>query len=86
MKPFVVLGRSRPGIDFDALDNKPTHLAFVLGLKYAELHLPWLAKLVQILATNHVAPAVLTAATAEEMYRLLAESEHELAPALGAGA
>src|SRR5512142_866857 len=39
-RPFMVLGRSRPGVDFDALDGEPTHLFFVLGLKFGELHLP----------------------------------------------
>ena len=33
-EPFVVLGRSTAGVDFDALDGKLTHLFFVMGLKY----------------------------------------------------
>ena len=34
VRPFMVLGRSKEGVDFDALDGNPTHLFFVLGLKY----------------------------------------------------
>jgi mannitol/fructose-specific phosphotransferase system IIA component len=47
VKPFMVLGRSARGVEFDALDSKPTHLFFVLGLKFYELYLPWLAKLLE---------------------------------------
>jgi len=31
VRPFMVLGRSKEGVDFDALDGKPTHLFFVLA-------------------------------------------------------
>src|SRR6185295_17161793 len=34
VRPFMVLGRSPAGVDFDALDGGLTHLFFVLGLKY----------------------------------------------------
>lgn len=80
--PFMVLGRSREGVDFDALDGKPTHLFFVLGLKYDELHLPWLAKLVQMLAQPEVLPSLLEASDADAIYGLLVEAEQRLEPAL----
>ncbi|HEX9619831.1 MAG TPA: PTS sugar transporter subunit IIA [Polyangiaceae bacterium] len=86
VKPFMVLGRSREGIDFDALDGKPTHLFFVLGLKYDELHLPWLAKLVQMLAQKEVVPSLLKAADAGAIHALLVDAERKLEPALAAGA
>ena len=85
-KPFMVLGRSPKGVDFDALDGKPTHLFFVLGLKYDELHLPWLAKLVQMLAQAEVVPSLLQATDAAAIYERLAEAERKLEPALAAGA
>jgi len=86
VKPFMVLGRSREGVDFDALDGKPTHLFFVLGLKYDELHLPWLAKLVQMLAQADVLPSLLGASDADAIYRLLLEAERRMEPALAAKA
>jgi excisionase family DNA binding protein len=86
VKPFMVLGRSRAGVDFDALDGKPTHLFFVLGLKYDELHLPWLAKLVQMLAQADVLPSLLGASDADAIYGLLLEAERRLEPALAAKA
>jgi mannitol/fructose-specific phosphotransferase system IIA component (Ntr-type) len=84
--PFMVLGRSREGVDFDALDGKPTHLFFVLGLKYDELHLPWLAKLVQMLAQPEVLPSLLGASDADAIYGFLLEAERRLEPALAAKA
>jgi PTS system fructose-specific IIC component len=83
-KPFMVLGRSRLGIDFDALDGKATHLFFVLGLRYDELHLPWLAKLVQMLAQPDVLPSLMKARDARALYERLAEAERKLAPSAAA--
>jgi excisionase family DNA binding protein len=83
IKPFMVLGRSHEGLDFDALDGKPTHLFFVLGLKYEELHLPWLTKLVQMLAHADVTAALLQASDVTEIYAVLTDAERKLGPALG---
>ena len=65
-----------------ALDGKPTHLFFVLGLKYDELHLPWLSKLVQMLAQPEVVPALLAAEDGEQIYQRLADAERRLEPAV----
>lgn len=86
VKPFMVLGRSRDGVDFDALDGQPTHLFFVLGLKYEELHLPWLSKLVQMLGQTDVVPSLLAASDAEAIYARLADAERKVAPATAIGA
>ncbi len=84
MRPFMVLGRARHGVDFDALDGRPTHLFFVLGLKYDELHLPWLAKLVQMLAQPGAVDAVLQATDAPAIFAALAEAERKLEPSSSA--
>jgi PTS system nitrogen regulatory IIA component len=82
VRPFMVLGRSRPGVDFAALDGGLTHLFFVLGLKYDELHLPWLTKLSQMLARRDAVAALLAAPDAAAIYEVLAEAERRLgAPA-----
>lgn len=83
VKPFMVLGRSREGIDFDALDGKPTHLFFVLGLKYEELHLPWLHKLSQMLVRPEAVATLLNAADAATIYRALVDTERRLLPTRG---
>ena len=78
VRPFMVLGRSKEGVDFDALDGKPTHLFFVLGLKINELHLPWLAKLASMFATRESVEPVLSASTPKDIYDVIAESERRL--------
>ena len=80
LRPFMLFGRSTTGVDFDALDGKPTHLFVVLGLRYEELHLPWLAKLVQMLAHPEVVPSLLRASDATAIYERLFAAERELAP------
>jgi excisionase family DNA binding protein len=77
-RPFMVLGRSRRGIEFDALDGRPTHLIFVLGLKYDELHLPWLYKLSQMLADRKSVGALLDAPDATALYDALIQAERNL--------
>lgn len=78
VRPFMVLGRSRQGVDFAALDGGPTHLFFVLGLKYEELHLPWLTKLSHMLARHEAVEALLAAPDGAAVYDLLAEAERKL--------
>ncbi len=80
VRPFMVLGRSRRGVDFDALDGEPTHLFFVLGLKYEELYLPWLHKLSQMFARPEAVRALLDAPDADSIYRAVAEAERRLEP------
>ncbi|KAF0240829.1 MAG: PTS transporter subunit IIA-like nitrogen-regulatory protein [Planctomycetota bacterium] len=82
-RPFMILGRSPDGVDFDALDGQPTHLFFVLGLKYDELHLPWLTKLSQMLARPDSVRELLAAPDAAAIHRALSEAEKRLAPGSG---
>lgn len=78
VRPFMVLGRAQAGIDFDSLDGKPTHLLFVLGLKYDELYLPWLSKLSRMLAAPDAYKSVLAAADPAAIYEVLAAGERNL--------
>ena len=78
VKPFMVFGRSRSGVDFDALDGELTHLIFVLGLKYHELYLPWLAKLPQMCARPETLRTLLDAVTADSIFAALSDAERDL--------
>jgi excisionase family DNA binding protein len=82
--PFMVLGRSRKGVDFDALDSNPTHLFFVLGLKFEELYLPWLYKLSQMFADRGAVEAVLSASSTGEIFQVVSEAERKLEPSRAA--
>jgi excisionase family DNA binding protein len=80
VRPFMVLGRSRAGLDFDALDGLPTHLFFVLGLKFEELHLPWLDKLAHMFAYEDAVQSLLEAPDAEAIFQAVAAAERRLEP------
>jgi excisionase family DNA binding protein len=79
-RPFMIFGRSSKGVDFDALDSNPTHLFFVLGLKFQELYLPWLHKLSQMFANSRSVEAVLTASGVSEIFQVISEAERKLEP------
>ncbi len=80
VRPFMVLGRSRHGVECDALDGKPTHLFFVLGLKFQELQLPWLAKLAQMFARTEAVQALLEAPSPQAIFESLRQAERTLFP------
>ena len=81
VRPFMVLGRSPDGVNFDALDGRPTYLFFVLGLKYTELFLPWLSKLAQMLARPGAVASIRAAPNAEAVVTLLTTAERNAEPA-----
>jgi excisionase family DNA binding protein len=80
VRPFMVLGRSAGGVDFDALDGKVTHLFFILGLKFYVLYLPWLAKLSQLFARAEATRALLEAPNAEAIFEVLRAAEKDMFP------
>jgi excisionase family DNA binding protein len=69
-KPFVIVGRSWEGIEFGAPDGRPTHLFFLLGLKYDRLHLPILGRLARALR-NPVTIARLRALSSTDQVRAM---------------
>ena len=83
-RPFMVLGRSHSGVDFDALDGGLTHLFFVLGLKFDELYLPWLHKLSQMFADKEGVMAIIHARDAGAIFEAVAAAERRLEPEIRA--
>jgi excisionase family DNA binding protein len=84
VRPFMVLGRSRIGVDFDALDGMPTHLVFVLGLKFEELYLPWLEKVSRMFAEGEAVKGILDANDARAIFEAVSAEERRLEPASSA--
>src|SRR5512141_1589199 len=66
-------GRSVPGVDYRAIDGKPTHLFFALFApeNSAGAHLKALARISRIFKTPAFREAILKAPSAEEIYRLI---------------
>lgn len=70
-------GVSRGGIDFEAIDGKPTHLFFALVApeNSAGLHLKALARISRLFKNPRFRQAILDASTAEEIYRLIFDED-----------
>ena len=78
VRPFVLLARSPCGVAFGAPDGAPTHLFFVLGLKYDRLHLRWLSRLARILGAADVVEALCAAPDAPAMHELLVGRDEQV--------
>jgi PTS system nitrogen regulatory IIA component len=73
------LGVSKEGIAFDALDGEPVHLfiALVAPEGSAGLHLKALARISSLLKDKNLKKALLTAASREEVLKLIEAEEKE---------
>lgn len=70
-------GRSRHGLDFEALDEKPTHLFFLLVApgKEGSTHLLTLARLSRLLSNEEFRARLLDVDTVDELFRAIEEEE-----------
>lgn len=68
-----VLGISRKGIDYDALDNKPVYLVFLLlsSKSNAEFHLRVLRHLSTVIETSGFTSELMEQKTAEDAYQVI---------------
>ncbi|MDQ3262207.1 MAG: PTS sugar transporter subunit IIA [Myxococcota bacterium] len=73
----ATFGVSRAGVDFEAIDGKPTHLFFALVApeNSAGVHLKALARISRLFKNQHFRGAILEARTSEEIYKLIAEED-----------
>ena len=71
-------GRSREGIDFQAIDEKPSHLFFLLLAPEdsASEHLQALARLSRLLKDAQFRKRLMEATSKEEIYRLITEEDN----------
>jgi PTS system nitrogen regulatory IIA component len=76
---ICAFGRSREGIDFQSIDEKPSYLFFLLLApeQGAGEHLQALARLSRILKDVHFRKQLLEAASREEIYRLIADEDKQ---------
>ena len=77
---LVWFGRSRKGIDFDAIDGKPAHLFFLLMApeNSTGAHLRMLARISRLLKDSALRQSLMDAADRHDLYRLIENEDHEL--------
>jgi nitrogen PTS system EIIA component len=75
----VSFGRSREGIEFEAMDGKPVHLFFLLMApeNSAGQHLKALAKISRMLKDPNFRKNLLNAEMHEDLVRIIAEKDDE---------
>ncbi|MBB3905834.1 PTS fructose transporter subunit IIABC [Anoxybacteroides rupiense] len=76
-RPAVAFGRSNPGIDYDALDGKPSHLFFMIAAPDGadHTHLEALARLSSMLMDAAFRSRVESASTKEALLSVIKEKE-----------
>ena len=74
-----VLGISRKGIDYDALDNKPVYLVFLLlsSKSNAEFHLRVLRHLSTVIETSGFTSELMEQKTAEDAYQVICKYDRD---------
>jgi mannitol/fructose-specific phosphotransferase system IIA component (Ntr-type) len=73
-EPFLLVGRSTCGIDFGAPDGQRVQLVVLMGLRFQELHLPWLRKLTVALRQSEVRGSILEAADDHAIWDAICQS------------
>jgi PTS system nitrogen regulatory IIA component len=70
-------GVSRKGVDFEAIDGKPTYLFFALVApeNSAGIHLKALARISRLFKNPRFRESILKATTPEQIYSLIAEED-----------
>jgi PTS system nitrogen regulatory IIA component len=77
---LLSFGCSKSGVDFDSMDGKPAHLFFLLLApeESVGVHLKTLARISKLLKNPSVRNALLSAADADELFRIIAAEEEKL--------
>jgi PTS system nitrogen regulatory IIA component len=76
----AAFGRSREGVDFESLDNKPAHLFFLFLApeNSATLHLKILARISRLLKKTAFREALMQARGREEIFQTIADEEKDI--------
>ena len=74
-EPVMAFGRHPQGVDFGALDGKPTHLFFLPCAPNVRLHLQMLARLARLLRSKTVRDALLKADKPAEVIQIIRSAE-----------
>lgn len=77
---LLSFGRSPKGVDFDSLDGKPAQLFFLLLApeEAVGVHLKTLARISKLLKSAATRQKLLTADSAEDIFRIISEEEEHI--------
>jgi len=72
-------GRSITGVDFESIDNKPTHLFFLLVApeNSAGIHLKALARISRLLKDSSFRNRLMEAKDRQDLFRIIAEEDEK---------
>lgn len=76
---YLIAGRSKPGIEFNAIDEQPVHLLFMMisPQNTSSEHTQVLSKLSQIMAYEDVRTKLMQVKTAEQFLNIIIKSENK---------
>ncbi|MCU0596989.1 MAG: PTS sugar transporter subunit IIA [Desulfobacterota bacterium] len=77
--PIISFGRSRAGLDFEAMDGEPVHLFFLLVApeNSASIHLKALAKIAKILKNSSFRKILMEAPGKKELYQTIIQNDED---------
>ena len=77
--PIISFGRSRKGLDFEAMDGEPAFLFFLLVAPEdsASIHLKALAKTAKIIKNRSFRNVLMQVPTREEIYQTIIQNDEE---------
>lgn len=78
-QPLISFGRSKKGMDFDAMDGQPAYLFFLLIApeNSSGIHLEILARIAKILKNSAFRKKLMEAGTRKECYQTIIQSDEE---------
>ena len=78
--PIISFGRSRKGLDFDAMDGEAVFLFFLLVAPEdsASIHLKALARIAKIIKNRSFRNVLMQVPTREEIYQTIIQSDEQL--------
>jgi PTS system nitrogen regulatory IIA component len=78
--PIISFGRSRKGLDFEAMDGEAVFLFFLLVAPEdsASIHLKALAKIAKIIKSRSLRNVLMQVPTREEIYQTIIQNDEQL--------
>ncbi|NQT56811.1 MAG: PTS sugar transporter subunit IIA [Desulfobacteraceae bacterium] len=78
-QPLISFGRSKKGMDFDAMDGQPAYLFFLLIApeNSSGIHLEILARIAKMLKNSAFRKKLMEAGTRKECYQTIIQSDEE---------